>query len=300
MLPKTEDMYWLMTHKTLLDRYLYENFSYEDWVQQVEDFKNEPYIARTILEDYQLNNEEKIQKQIDYIRHNSYLIGLVAGDSGSGKDSWLWFLFKRYKKKYPNEKIYLYRETNIPYWAEQQYIFDINDISSGILIFRELAKYFPARDFMTDKNKQISTNLLDNRHYGIKYMGNSIKLSLVDINYIKATNLIYFKYINPENLKIDRPDFMTDIMQKMIPSDPDDKNEVLSIFNGKYSKFHYYLDKDFTDSYSRSQAMLTEQDKFEIAKKLTFIYDKPQDIRKEMNRMFRWQKPLDFYKQLCE
>lgn len=281
-----------------LMNYLYSSAPFENHYPVAQELFNQPKSGRSIIEDFYKENPAKVHNLIHYIHDINYFCGLICGNAGSGKSSLMHFIGKLYKDFYPNDKIYYYEEVRTPSWSDGP-IWGVNQVDNCLIFFNEMAKAFPSRESAGGSNQQISSNLLDNRHYGVKYLGCNIRLSMVDINLVRSCNCFLYKYMTPEVLMLDRKELINPLLLRMLPSKECDKGEVLSVIEGQYSKFRYELSKDFTEELSKSRK-LSESEKLNVAVQKFNEGMEIKDLKKYMLIRFRFNKSLDFWDEYFE
>lgn len=296
----------LYEHPLRTKRYLRSSFPREDlqstWAFLFSEYPREFW---QLVEDYDRDNLEKIEECVKELLYSSYYVGCVHGDPGSGKDSLIFVLLEMLEERAKDIQIYYYEEAKkrLPHFAtDSVYSLNDSDISRGnpcIIVFRELAKAFPAREFTKKENLSLTQNTLDNRHFNQKWIGCAIKDTLVDLNYIRACNYRFYKYICKDNIEIGmREGLVTKLMKRMIPKDEKDKSKVLAVQNGRYSTFSYGLSENWTEEFSKSRGLMTDDEKELIAVEKLKQGMEVKELKAYMYSRYRFHRDMKYYNRL--
>lgn len=265
---KTEDVVWVERNYTLLRSYLYENFpdSYEqrNYVESLfQDWNNAKH-TRTILEDFTKSNSQKYSYFLKKFLSQSLIVSIVA-DRGQGKTA---FSIKILEDLSKRKKIYaLYPFPKLPFI---EIVFDITEVpDDSILYIDELGKKYKARDFQSEEAIALTDELIGLRHRNISVIGATQDVSLVDINYLRLSDVLIWKSYNVEKSELTREGFINEVIKTLMPK-RGQINNVLVNDRGEISTFTY----DFS-SYSQDVSKYLsnlKNDKEKIIRYLSSYY----------------------------
>jgi len=233
----TKDVEWIEDNQYLLDCYLYEqepeSLTQREYLESLFlDFKH-AYTTRTILEDFQKSNEEKLNYFLDKFKTQSLIVSVIA-DRGQGKTAFNVFFLEKLSKF---KKIYaLYPFPKLPFI---NIIYDISECpSNSILYIDELAKKYKARDFASDDASAMTDELIGLRHNDVSIIGSTQDLALIDINFVRLSDVVCWKYYNVQKSELTREGFITDLIKKLMPK-KDCINDILINDRGEVSTFTF-------------------------------------------------------------
>lgn len=254
---------WLYRHQLKIDRFLRRNFKIEDrgYVYKL-IFHDYPDEGMKLVKNFDLSNEEKINKIVEYIITAPQLTGIILGDQRFGKDAtackFLEFVLERVR--YQFFRIVTLGNIKKPPWvADKDMYYSFANIPNAtgyeeVLIYcSELEVVFPAREFGGTENRIFSTLEGTTAQNHQKILGCVKLLSKVDLNVIRSANMKMFKFISPSKLKVEgveRDGVISGLGKLLLPNNPQDKSKVLVAFDNNLFTVSLDLPDWWTTSYS--------------------------------------------------
>ena len=294
---KTEDVVFVENHQILLSNYLYDNYqhSYEhrEYIESLFlDWENAT-ATRTILEDYKKTNKEKIKYFLDKLKIQSLIISVVA-DRGQGKTAFSVWLLEQISKQ-TTKKIYaLFPFPKLPFIEEV--VYDISQVPTGsILYIDEVAKKYKSRDFSSEDALAMTDELIGLRHNDISVIGSTQDLALIDVNFIRLSDIVCWKYYNMEKAKLSRTEIpITEVMLHLMPK-RDKINDVLINDRGELSTLNFPF-SDYSKETSHHLSSLRNS-KPEIINFLSKYHEK-KDLIKILHTQYNIKLTLKEQKEL--
>jgi len=240
---RTEDSVWVHRNYCLLRDYLFKKFpnSFDHREYMLSLFQDDvnSYSTRTILEDFQKTDEDKIKYFIDKFRSKSLICLLVAG-RGMGKTAFSVYLLKELSKFKPIYALYPFNSSGVLDFVKV--VFDISQVPCGaVLYIDELAKKYKSRDFSSKDALAMTDELIGLRHNNISVIGGAQDLALIDNNFIRLSDIQMWKYYNLQNEELTREGFISDLIKQLMPEKQNSLNHILVNDNGEISTFKHPL-----------------------------------------------------------
>lgn len=292
---------WLMRNSIKVERYLRKFHKYEDrpFVFSL-IFYDFPLEGKKLMQNFDLSNEEKLDMICDYVIDSEQLTGIVFGDQRTGKDVTTCFIIHRCieRAKKRGIKIRVVTLGNIkkpPFVSAEDMYFGYDDIppefnKNFIIVYcSEVEVQYPSREGGSKENKTFSIlegTMAQNHH---KLLACVKLASKVDLNVIRGCNIKFFKFIDPAKLDVEgteRTGILSGLGKLLLPSNKEDKSEVLVSFDNnllkvniplpdwwsqEYSemfsnisikKIYEYVDWAYSNEYTVSQIVLAVKQKF--------------------------------------
>lgn len=267
---------WLKRHELRVRRYLRNFHNRKDWDTVLKlIYWYLPDEGRRLIENYDLDDNEKINLFIDYLIYSPQVTWLMFADERMGKDAGVCYLIERAMDRLISEgrlppRVVTLGNIKIPPFVDPKDRFwSFKDIPSGnsrqeVWVYcSELETMLPARDGQASENKlfsMISGTFAQNH---IKLIGCVKLASKVDLNAIRGCNIKSFKYINPEKLSIknvERDNILSPLGGWLLPSDRMNKEETLLAFDNQLFTVNIPLPDWWTQEYSEQFNDVKEED----------------------------------------
>jgi hypothetical protein len=178
--------------------YIEQHFNEESYKYQLSLMLNYPFFATKILEDYSMDNENKISillKKICYEQGGKII--LIDGSRGGGKTGFGSFLINEIHNKFPKKYCYWVTKSKakipLPNWIKIVGNIDLvpND---SIALVDEGAIQLNSRKSSTTENKDASERLVVLRHKGITMIILVQNIKMVDVNVRRLADIRALKY----------------------------------------------------------------------------------------------------------
>lgn len=180
--------------------YIEQKFSEESWSYQKYLMLEHPYFANKILDDFELNDEEKKDiffKNLVYHDGGGGRIVLVDGSKGGGKTAFGCWVLDEYKKLKPYTKFFfITRAINRPKLPDWIKVIDsVEGLENDcVAVVDEGAIQLSSRRHSTRENKEASDRLVVLRHRGITLIILVQNIKMVDTNVRRLADLRVLKY----------------------------------------------------------------------------------------------------------
>lgn len=274
---KTQDVVWVEDNELELLEYIQNKYSdsldHQEYIESLlKDWKN-AYQTRTILEDYSKTNQEKLYYFLNKFKQESLIVSVIA-DRGQGKTAFNVWLLEEISK-ITNKTIYaLFPFPKLPFL---EIIYDISQVKpNSILYIDELAKKYKARDFSSEEALSLVDELVGLRHNDISVIGSTQDLALIDINFIRLSDIVCWKYYNLEKSQLSRDGFITEVMKELMP-ERNQINDILINDRGELSTFTFPF-SDYSKEISKYLSDL-KNSKEEIIQYLSKYHEKKDLIK---------------------
>lgn len=176
--------------------YVEQYFPEESQVHQIRLMLKYPYFANKILDDFEIDNESKVNRLLDSLSHGKSKIITIIGGRGQGKTALGMFLIERAFKLGFNKNIYYIKKGDRPEWLPEwiNHAQVMEDVPNNCLcMLDETAIEYSARNFRDDKNKTFTDRLVILRHKDISVILVTQHSKLVDINIRRLSDIIIYK-----------------------------------------------------------------------------------------------------------
>ena len=257
---------WINRRWNRLLRYLRRNHHWRDHPNVFNLLYNVyPDQGKKLIQNDGMSSQEKLDKLLKWIVHQSQITCLIFGDQCMGKDALVCRLFELLNEYLKKEGFELPRYVTLgnvkrpPFVDKEDMYFSFKDIPFGssfrpVYIYAsELDSEFPSRDYAGAENKLFSVLQNTMRQNHQKLFG-CIKLaSQVDISVLRSCNIKLFKYISPEKLDVEgveRVNILTELGRWFLPKDVQDKSQCLMAFDNNLLTGSWSLPSFWSNEYS--------------------------------------------------
>lgn len=256
---------WLYLHSNELQKYLDEKVHLTDHSDMWKMFLKNPHIAKVLTENYNMDNDKKLEVLMDKLCNES-TIGVIVGIRGGGKTALGCRIAEIAHNEY-NKKIYFIQTTiPLPDYIEQ--VEDPFGVEEGsLIIYDESSVTLNARRSMSKNNVDVSALLAISRHRGFSILFISQHSGLVDVNLLRLADVFIFKRLSWEELNSGEKG-TSSLMQYIKLMAPTDKQDTLYTDGERWFNIKMELPTFWSDAVSRSYKKLTGEDATEMAYKL--------------------------------
>lgn len=101
-----------------------------------------------------------------------------------------------------------------------------------------------------------------------------------------------------ENLKFEREQVLTPLIEMLLPKNKDDKDLTLALCNSTYLTIRMKQPAFFSKDFSTNLSLVTEDNKLAYARTLLKKGYSAPDTQQRMSVHFRYNKPLQFWKDI--
>src|SRR3990167_2019704 len=262
---RTFDYYinWLNDNKGLLECYLDENYSEEDYYFMFNYCQDKLRDAYVLISDYFTDNYVKVEKVQEDLRRGKSKIIVVIGRRGAGKTATGIWAAEQVKNERP--VYFVGAPQHVPDWAK--HAFDIaNTPQNSLVIMDESAIQLNARRPMRNANVAMSETLAVLRHSGRSVLFITQSSAMVDLNVLRMADILIFKPISLFGATSEREFIRSDLIKKMLPRE---KNKTLYVGSGNPILFEQPLPDCWDDKLSKPYALFkNEMAAIEFAKAL--------------------------------
>lgn len=217
-----EYLRYLLLHERdgWVETYVEDNFPPESWHYQKSLMIEFPYFGNKILDNYELENDQKIEELLEKIAFGKSKIITIIGGRGQGKTALAMFLIEEaYQRKF-HKNIYYIKKGERPEWLpawihSAQTMEEVPNNSLAML--DETAIEYGSRNFWKDENKSFTERLVILRHKDISLILVTQHSKLVDINIRRLSDIIIYKKGADFDMSDRKQDERDKIRRRLIP-----------------------------------------------------------------------------------
>lgn len=260
---ESSDLRWLVDNSPKVDRYIRRNHkSIYDYDEIYHLLLTYPVQGRRLIESHTMTNEDKIKLICEFMIKHPQITCLIMGDQRYGKDGTACFFIEECLNmlRYQFIKVVTLGNIKKPPWVKAiDMYFSFANIPSAksyneVWVYcSELETIFPSREG-TSVESRIFTQLEGTMAQNHQKLFGCVKLlSKVDLNVIRSANIKMFKFISRDKLdveNIERDGVLSGLGRLLLPKNPEDKSEVLVVFDKYLLKVRIPLVKWWNIEYS--------------------------------------------------
>lgn len=298
----TSALQYILDNQMTLDRWI-RSKPRADWefLSKTLMLSENHKITKAIIEDHKLKDGLKYADILDHIMNSRVCIVGILGGQFMGKDT----LRNRiaqdvYDLTNKKASFVTLGDFKTPPFAEGRY-FRLGKIPRGTperpkyILISELDTVFNARVGQSADNLELVYQLQTLRQNHQKIIGCCKMAYNVDVSFWRACTMKLYKYINSENLKHERIDFLSPLGDYLRPKDPTNKRQVLAVYDDKYRTFEYDMPEWHDEELSEQFSGITEEEMFDCVISLLEKNKNLQQIREMLLTRYRFDRPIEWY-----
>jgi hypothetical protein len=181
---------WLREHEAEVDRYLEENWDYEDneylWAYFIEN----PKVAFNLINDIYLLNAEKIKIILNHFQRGKSKIVMIIGARDSGKTAEAFWIAEKVHNKYKDYPIYSCspKMKGLPKWVHTS---EFNDTPNNTFVITDEAGIlYAAREHYHKEHILLTKLMAIARHRNQTMLFMTQHPKLADINISRLADII--------------------------------------------------------------------------------------------------------------
>ena len=271
---------WLELHSNDIQRYLDQKVHLTDHFSLWQDFMEDPFLGKSLIENYSMHNDRKFDMVLDEMNRAGRIF-LTLGVMGAGKTAVNFFIAEQLHIRFGKKVAMIQTDMQLPDWIEQ--VDNPYELDEGtFVLYDEAAITLSAREWMNRHAKDMTELMAISRHRGLTFSFISQHSSLQDANIFRLASGFLFKQLTWEEMygKGTKTNLLMKFVRLMQPSSA---AETLFTDGSKWLLFKTSLPTFWSDATSRTFT------KISIEEAVTYIKSKMDEgmAEKEISKKLK-------------